>query len=299
MMGVVVIGIVAAALLYSNRERFVPATGTVADHGTFQVSVTGSLTRVEARRLLRGPAVWAGFAIAGFMLVMAFDGAGEAGVRPGLSGLLALPLTLLAGCAASLAAVRDRGQTQELFGSLPVAGRSRVPAHLLAGVPIAVMAGVGIVALALLTLGLDLTGPIETGGRFAVIEVVWRASLLDLIQGPLMILMGMALATAGTVWLRHPLGGMLAVIVLFFTPVMWYLPPFVESGTVVDWATDQPYVVTRAALAMHVVYQVAFTLAAGGAALLKHDRRPRIWVASILMVGAAVAAALVRSDLLP
>lgn len=292
MIGIVVVAIMAVALA-ANRVQRVSTAGMVIDRGSFRWNATAALARTEGLRILRGPGVLLAAGLAGYLMLV---GMGEGSIRGGLSGLAVLPLTLVAGAIAALAASRDRGAIVELAASLPVSGRSRVPAHLLAGLPLALAVTAAIGLFAVLRLGTDLSTPIDVGG---VLDGVWHATALELIQGPLMILMAMSVATGAAVWFRHPLPGMLVVVWFFFTPVMWELPPFIEGGLNVHWGTDVPYTVTQATVGVHVLYQTAFIATASILALLKHDRRARVWIGLALALSVTEVAVSIRDGMLP
>lgn len=299
MIGVVVVLLIGVAVVVANRNRAAAAVpGMVADPGSFSWDVARSVAAVEGRRFLRNPALWAALALGAFLTIWQL---GDNGVRVGLLGMALLAVTVVGGALASTAATRDRGATAELVASLPNAGRSRIPGQLLAILTVVTVSAIFIAVFAFERLGADLTTTIEIGSRSTTAEAVWEASIIELVQGPLAVAMAMTIGVALSLWFRNPFAGMLVVVALFFSPLMWMLPMpvWIEAGPTLDWGTSTPHTISHATVAAHVVYQVGFIVSATMLAVLKHDRRPWAWLGLIGALAVAVGAAIVRESLLP
>jgi hypothetical protein len=244
-------------------------------------SVRWALARVEGRRLLAHPLFALGMATSLAAIALANSDATERSV------MLAGDCFVLFGGAvwtflvACLAAGRERrDHAHDFYAAQPVTARVRTEATLLS-LGCAGVAGAALIAVATIALaGPD--GTINMAGQRYTLHP------LDLVQGPLYLVLAGAFGILVGSWTRHVYAALLAALVLFVPPVAllpWYVFHDIDSrgfyGAVPVGAPDNWHLVRLAGLA---------ALAAAGA-LARHDRRPRVALLALMGLGAALAGA--------
>jgi hypothetical protein len=281
-----------------------------------------ALARLEAGRMLRHPAPWAG--------ILLWLGASTAALtsEPSFSSaqyqnLQASAVFLAAGVsvASAYAAGRDR---YGLTADAPMRTEDRAAARLIGGMGLVALVALVVAAGAL---WLRWSGGVALGnepGR----TLHAQFSLPELLQPVALAAFALTAGAAATRLLRHPLAGSIAVAVLWFLagPAYWTL-----NGPVIRWfsllmvqpydlnvappATDpltlpatwllegpgpyQPYwsrlVVVPELAAWHDVYLVALTLLAAAVALPGRYRRPLVLTGVVL----AIATVLLQARVSP
>ena len=237
-----------------------------------------ALTRVEGRRLVLHPLFLLGVAFSVLFFVTTDsqsvdryqDPAGFAFQQPGI----ALWTFLVAFLAAQRA---RRDAAEDLYGSVPVPTRTRTAAVLLS-------LACGAAATALVTaiawlfmVGLD--GVVVIEGRRL------RPGLLELAQGPLLVLTFGALGVLVARWAPRTFAGPLGMFLLFMPPLGW-LPWVVLEPRIPD-----ANVATGASIEWHLALLAGLGLLAGALALWRDDRRARIVLLALAGLAAAVAGA--------
>lgn len=268
------------ALVTSRRHGHHVPTLAVA-HDGYSLAAVGGLSRVELGRFVRHP-----FVIVGLALVVVLGRTMLAGdeSRASLNGLGVWPVLLLGFVAVHLAVSRDRrAGTEELTGSLPVGAGTRTLAHLGSLVAFAVALSVVWGVFVLTVLGPDGTIEVSTWS-FSGID--WRPSIPELAQPLFVASMVLTLAVAVGRWWRHPVAAFLVPFVLFMSPLMWFVPPVVDGGTVESGG--QLVEVSAGGVAWHLVYLAGWIAVFAAVALLRHDRRPALGVVTAVGLGAVV-----------
>lgn len=274
-----------------------------------------ALARIEARRILRAPAVWMG------ILLWLGAGAAVLASEPGWSsaqyqGLQATAPFLAIGVsvAAAYAAARERAGVAE---DAPMSTEDRAAARLVGG-----LAAVAVVAVVVgaAALWLRLSGGVPLGGEPGR-TLHAHFSLPELLQPVALCVLAVAAGAAATRVLRHPLAGSIALFVLWFVagPAYWTVngpvlrwfaplqvqpynvevaPPTVDPLTLPSsWLLEgpgpfQPYwarlVVVPELAAWHDLYLVALALLAAAVALPGRYRRPLAVVGAVLVVVSVV-----------
>lgn len=279
-MVILLAGVVGALVVSRRPGSFVP-TAAVSGGG-YQLSTAGSLSRVELLRFVRHPLVILGLALVA-VLARAMLAGDES--RVVMNGLGLWPLLLLGFATMHLAVSRDRrARVEELVGSMPAGSETRTVAHLVSVAVVAVVVAVVWLGLILVVLGPDRTATVRT---WSYSGIEWTPSPFELAQPLLVAAAVLALAVAVGRWWRHPVAGFLVPLVLFMSPLMWFLPPVVEGGLVEQGGrlVELP----PAAVGWHLVYLAGWIAVAGSAALLRHDRRPLLVVLAVVGLVGVVA----------
>ncbi len=266
-----------------------------------------TLAAVEGRRLVRSPLYLAGVALSVFFFVGATMLIGDIEDIPYVvwTGIGLYPVAAGTLLASFVAALRSRRHgTNELYGTAPTSVRARTAAHLVA-VGWAVAGSIAVLAAsaAYHRLWEGVTVHFSTGVRPAV------PGLLELAQGPAIVLLFGAFAVMLARWLPTLLAVPFAAVALLFHFVTgswgiggtarWFLP-LVTHERAVGWVQVTPtsgYPVVEGfhtvPLAWHVVYLLGLAQALAVIALLRHgaDRR-------LLALGIAAAVVIAGAGLL-
>ena len=237
--------------------------------------VRWALARFEARRLLRHPLFLAG--IAGSVAILATTS--DVGRVSTLAGycFTFVGAAIWTCFAVGLAAGRQRRDAaDDFYAGQPVAPRVRTEAALLS-LGSAGLAGAALIAIAALAqTGFDGT-LVVAGERYALRP-------LELVQGPIYLLMAGTLGVLVGTWTGRGYPVLITGLILFFPPVAW--GPWMVFGDDVPRSFDMDWL-TGASVGWHVVGLAGLTALAAAGALARHDRRPRI---ALLALAGAVAA---------
>jgi hypothetical protein len=234
------------------------------------------LARIEGRRLLRHPIFLLGMATTTLAVVLASGELARRGIPLGAADRTEVVSFLAGDCfvmfgaafwtflATFLAASRARrDDTEDLYAGQPVTPRTRTSAALLS-VGWAGLAAVALITVSTLVLvGVD--GALSTRGmRFSVRPV-------ELLQGPLYVVMAGALGVLLGTGVRHVHAGAFAAVALFLPPVA--LVPWLVLD---DDASRGFYgaIVAHQPVTHHLLTMVGLTALAAAAALARPLERP-------------------------
>jgi hypothetical protein len=250
-----------------------------------------SLARAEGRRLLRHPLFAIGMLTTGAALVLASGRLADAGIPAGASDKTEIVNFLAGDCvvmlgaaswtflASFLAASRERRDgAQDFYAGQPVTQPLRTAAALLsltwAGLAVFVLVTVATLAFA----GMD--------GGLTVQGTRYYLRPLELLQGPLYVVLAGALGVLLGTWTRHVVVACLAAVALFLGPIG--LVPWLVLG---DDESRGFYgaMVAGGPVAWHLLAFCGLTALAAAGALARSDRRPR--VALLGLAGLAATAA--------
>jgi hypothetical protein len=247
------------------------------------------LARVEGRRLLRHPLFLLGMATAITFIVLASGELARHGVPAGASdrteivNFLAGDVFVMLGAAfwtflaAFLAASRERRDAAEdFYAGQPVAAPVRTAATFLS-LGYAGLAAFALVAVSALVLVGPDGGLTEGGQRYSV-----RA--LELIQGPLYIVMAGALGVLLGSWTRHVFVAVFAAVALFLPPIA--LVPWFVLDDDTSRGFYGAFVSHAPGLGWRLLAMAGLVALAASVALARTDRRPRL----ALLGGAGLAA---------
>ena len=247
------------------------------------------LARAEGRRLLRHPLFLLGMATAVVFVVLASGELDRRGIAAGasdrteVSNFLAGDVFVMLGAAfwtflaTFLAASRERRDgAEDFYAGQPVAQPVRTAATFVS-LGYAGLAAFALIAVATLVL-LGPDGELTEGGeRYSV-----RA--LELLQGPLYVVMAGALGVLLGVWTRHVYVAVFAAVALFLPPIAlvpWFvLEDDMSRGFYGAFMSHAP------GLGWRVLVMAGLTALAAALALARTDRRPRL----ALLGGAGLAA---------
>jgi hypothetical protein len=273
----------------------------------------GQLARLEARRMLRHPAPWAGLALSGWFAVGVFESNWAAAHYQGLVAAMA---PLLLGVTVAAVSTFCRGQVA-VSDDAPVTPAHRSSARLLGGLALVALVAVVVGAAA----GwLRLRGGLVLGdepGRTAHAYY----SVPELLQPVLLAAFAVTLGAVLARLLRHPLAASIVAAVIWFLvgatywvfngPVLRWLTPVqvlpvpVEVGPAstdpttfpAEWLLSVPgeyqeqwirLVVSPALAGWHDVYLVAVTALLGAAVVPGRFRRAVVAAAVLVGVGAVL-----------
>jgi hypothetical protein len=237
-----------------------------------------ALTRIEGRRLVLHPL----FLLGGAFSVLFFvttdsqsvdryqDPAGFAFQQPGI----ALWTFLVAFLAAQRA---GRDAAEDLYESVPVPARTRTAAVLLSLACAATVTALVAATAWLVMVGLD--GLVVIDGRRL------GPGLLELAQGPLLVVTFGAFGVLLARWVPRTFAGPLGMFLLFMPPLGW-LPWVVLEPRIPD-----ANVSTGASIEWHLALLAGLGLLAGALALWRDDRRARIALLALAGLAATVAGA--------
>lgn len=237
-----------------------------------------ALTRVEGRRLVLHPLFLLGVAFSVLLFVTTDsqsvdryqDPAGFAFQQPGIA-----MWTFLVAFLAAQRARRDAAD--DLYGSVPVPTRRRTAAVLLS-------LGYAAAATALVTATawLVMVGP---DGVVVIEGRRLRPGLLELAQGPLLVVTFGALGVLLARWAPRTFAGPLGMFLLFMPPLGW-LPWVVLEPRIPDATVS-----TGASIEWHLALLAGLGLLAAAGALARHDRRAHIALLALAGLAATVAGA--------
>lgn len=277
---------VVAVFVVDRRTMYAPAAGR------FTPSVSLLLARIEGMRLLRHPLVWVGVAAVAFGFPGGFER--DWAMRWGLTGSYLSTVAVAGFFVMHLATSRDRRSgTDELADSLPTGPATRVPAHLLSSLWLAVP----VIALWIPFVWWRL-GP--TGGMTvadSILSFRWEPPIVELAQGPVLLPVVLLLAVAAGVWWRHPVVAVVIPLLLFFSPLLWIMPLTVDAGPIAPYLQNRVVDVGYGHLPWHYVFMTGLTVLAIAAAMLRRGSR-RLWgsLAVIAMVAIVVGDVLRRHE---
>ncbi len=259
-------------------------------------AIRWAIARAEGRRLLRHPVFLLGMALSVVTLALATGrlpfGASDYSETP---SMLAGDCFVMLGAAcwtflaAFLAASRERRDgARDFYAAQPTTARLRTEAALLslawAGLAGAALIAVGTLALvgldgALIT-DVNLNGPaVDENRRFSV-----RA--LELLQGPLYLVVAGACGVLLASWTRHVYAALFGALMLFLPPIgllPWLL--FDDGmGGYLGAIHTRAGAGGVAPIAWQLLGLAAVAAAAGAGALARHDRRFVVVVVAVLGV---------------
>ena len=264
-------------------------------------AVRWALARVEGRRLLRHPIFLLGMAFSVVTLALATGrlpfGASDYSETPSM--LAGDCFVMLGGAvwtfvAVFLATSRERRDAaQDFYAAQPTTARLRTEATLLS-LAWAGLAGAALIALGtLLLVGLDgalvtdvnLNGPaVDEDRRFAV-------QALELLQGPLYLVLAGTLGVLLASWTRHVYAAGFGALMLFLPPLA-LLPWFVFDDTMsrgfLGAIRTGVGVGGVAPIAWQLLGLAAVAAAAAAGALARHDRRLVVLVIAALSVAVLI-----------
>jgi hypothetical protein len=181
---------------------------------------------------------------------------------------------------AFLAASREhRDEAQDLYAAAPVRPGLRTEAALVSLGYVGLVGAVLIGAATVLLAGLD-GAVVDAGRRYAV-------SPLELVQGPLYLVLAGAFGVLVGSWTRHVYAAVFGAVVLFLPPAA-LLPWFVFD----DGISRGFYgaVMVGSGAARHLIGMAGLVALAAAGALARHDRRPRVALLALAGLGVAVIA---------
>lgn len=248
---------------------------TTPDRGLGARAVA-SLATVEARRILRHPVMLAGVAILVLFSVQMLRATAAEVHFAVAGGMIFTPLAAATLVAANLAVLRAR-RTAEADAALQITPVQRTAAHLLSVVAPALVAAVVSVVYAVVAVS---TGATTAGSLRAV------PSALELLHAPALVLLAGTLGVAFARWLPHPVAAVLGALVLFWSPLTWYVPwTMLEPHPILDG-----FGTVVGSVAWHHVFVLGLAVAAGAASLLRHVRRPAVGLVALGAFAVAVGA---------
>jgi hypothetical protein len=250
-----------------------------------------ALARTEGRRLLRHPIVLASIPFcAGTFVLVTWNQAPVLSRDDILTGLALCPLAGAVFLAAHLGATRSfRHGTDELYESAATTPAQRTAGHLLS---------------VLWTIGLSVLLVVTALLYLVALRPVARPDPVELLTGPLLVVLGGVLGVALARWWRAALAGPVGVVALAAVqimlvwqtsagrsendpnPVRWLAPwvPIAVSG-------DPPRELVVRPSGWHLVFIASLALLAGGVAILRAGIRPnRVTVTAAALALAVVAA---------
>lgn len=237
-----------------------------------------ALTRVEGRRLVLHPLFLLGVAFSVLLFVTTDSQSVDRYQDPAGFAFQAPGIALWTFLVAFLAAQRARRDAAEdLYGSVPVPTRRRTAAVLLS-------LGYAAAATALVTAAawLVMVGP---DGVVVIEGRRLRPGLLELAQGPLLVVTFGALGVLLARWAPRTFAGPLGMFLLFMPPLGW-LPWVVLEPRIPD-----ANVSTGASIEWHLALLAGLGLLAAAGALARHDRRAHIALLALAGLAATVAGA--------
>jgi len=242
--------------------------------GWLRADVVWSLARVEAKRLLLGPAFYVTIGLVGLLSMVSVFGVigdpGEGGDGPNLGALIGLGaclgVLLATPIAVNASAVRaDREGLREQFGVAPSSPETRT---------IGLFGGLALGPVVLLSMVLAVATPFFR-------DATETASIGLLVQVPLVGLALGSIAIGFGRWIRYPVGGVLIIVLHVFTPLIWALPWIVEGNEGWDLEWHFGYLVAQVALWLSI-------------ALAGDRRRLTSAIAPVICLGLVIICAMQR-----